>query len=306
MGYNTTSGEITYIDAAAPVESGAITLFTIQNGGTLFTTGIAQYPVNGGSGSGGIFEISSVNSGGVVTAVFKVSGGIDYVAGDSVSLISGGGGNDCIIIVDGITPPASPYAELAAGTASTPQEFTGHNKFNSTLITAGIQATSVFGSSVISTGAITSTTNINCGGDVVSTPDITTSASGAYVALWEQNTGSATMTLKREAALSFMIVVQEFVGSPASVRVNGVARPAYSNTPGVSTKLHTSSKFGYYPASPIQYMILHFGGIYKVCFRGQLEITSTGAVGANIWSFTWEDMLYLFGDYEAAGTQPTG
>jgi hypothetical protein len=114
------------------------------------------------------------------------------------------------------------------------------------------------------------------------------------------------MTLKREAALSFMIVVQDFVGGAASVRVNGVARPAYSTTAGVSTRLHAGSKFGYYPESKIQYMILHFGGVYKVCFRGQLEISSIGAVAANVWSLTWEDILYLFGDYEAAGTQPSG
>lgn len=306
LGYNTTSGEITYIDDVSPATSGAINLFTIQNRGTLFTTGVTQYPVNGGSGSGGVFEVTGVGAGGVVTTVFKVTGGIDYIVGDSVYLISGGGGNDCILSVDGIIAPTTTYADLTAGTSLAPQEFTGHNKFNSTLITAGIQATSVFGSSVISTGAITSTTNINCGGDLVSTPDISSSASGAYVALWEQNTGSTSMTLKRESALSFMIVVQGFVGSAASVTVNGVARSAYSTTPGVSTKLHSTSKFGYYPASPIQYMILHFGGVYKVCFRGQLEITSTGAVGANIWSFTWEDMLYLFGDYVATGTQPTG
>ena len=306
LGYNTTSGEITYIDTPSPPIAGSIATFTITNGGTLFSAGVTQFPANGGSGSGGVFEVTSVGAGGFVTLVFMVSGGTNYYAGDSIYLISNGGGNDCQIFIDTVLPPASPYADLSAGSAVAQQTFTGFNKFDEALQTADIEGENISGDSLTSLGAITSTTDITCGGNVISTPSTTSpDIEPTFVALWAENAGASTYTLKRESTLSFLVVVQNFIGSAASVRVNGTARPAYVS----GTRLHSTSNFVFYNDSPFEYMILHFGGIYKICFRGQLEISpglAAGGIPANTWGMTWLDMLYLFGDYETGGTQPSG
>ena len=311
LGYNTTSGEITYIDTPTAPLTGAINTFTISNGGTLFSAGIIQFPANNLSpsltGSGGVFEVSSVASGGVVSLVFKVSGGQDYLAGNSIYLISNGGGNDCHIFIDSITPISASYASLTDGTSASQQTFLGYNKFDEPLQTADIEAENITADSLTSLGAITSTNDITItSGNLISTPlAINPDTEASYVALWSQNTASSTYTLKREASLSFLVVVQNFIGSASSVRVNGVSRPSYVS----GTRLHSTSNFVFYNESPFEYMILHFGGIYKICFRGQLEISpnlSAGGIPANVWGFTWLDMLYLFGDYESAGTQPSG
>ena len=303
LGYNTTSGEISYMDAITPAITGLINTFTITNGGTMFSAGITQFPANnfgGGLGSGAIFEVSSVASGGVVSLVFKVSGGLGYQANDSIYLISNGGGNDCHILINSITPITETYASLIEGTSASQQTFLGFNKFEEPLQTGDIEGESITGDSLTSLG------DVNIDGNLISTPlAINPDTEPSFVALWSQNTASSTYTLKREATLSFLVVVQNFIGSASSVRVNGVSRPSYVS----GTRLHSTSNFVFYNESPFEYMILHFGGIYKICFRGQLEISpglSAGGIPANTWGMTWLDMLYLFGDYESAGTQPSG
>ena len=136
---------------------------------------------------------------------------------------------------------------------------------------------------------------------------ITTEATAAttphYNAVWTGPDLLGTYTLKREVTLNHNIfLTQGFLGGSASVNVTDpavgaspVARLAYND----GDPLHASSEYGFFSASPLQYQVLNYDGIYKIDFTGQLY-KKVGSVAAGAYSLTWLDILYYFGDSTAA------
>jgi hypothetical protein len=95
-------------DVATAVSGfGAVTSFTIVNGGTSYSSGTNE-PSTSPNGNGATFDITEVA--GVVTQAVINQSGQGYIVGDIITLTSGGG--DCTISVDAIDEIPEPYRNL--------------------------------------------------------------------------------------------------------------------------------------------------------------------------------------------------